>query len=133
MADFPKQLTLLNHDYLRVNFHEAGFSHLLPEILLLLQGQLPACQQSFEQLLHKGDLQGLAMEAHTLKGAAGSVGADALAQAAGHIESNAPFTTQANAALLVEQLNQVIELTDGAITAELERLAREEDAFLNLL
>jgi HPt (histidine-containing phosphotransfer) domain-containing protein len=133
MADLSKQPALLDHDYLRVNFHEAGFRYLLPEILLLFQGQLAICQQSFEQLLTKGDLQGLAVEAHTLKGSAGSVGADALAQAAKHIEEQAPFGTQENAAMLVKQLKQLAELTEGAITAELERLTREEDSFLDLL
>jgi HPt (histidine-containing phosphotransfer) domain-containing protein len=133
MTDPPKQPALLDHDYLRVNFHEAGFRYLLPDILLLFQGQLPVCQQLLEQLLYKGDLQGLAAEAHTLKGSASSVGADALAQAAKYIEEQAPFGTQANAAILVEQLIQLIALTDEAITAELECLTREENAFQNLL
>jgi len=132
MEQQTEQLPLLDQDYLRINYHEAGFSYLLPEILELFHGQLQTYLQNIELSFPQGDLQGLAAEAHTLKGTAGSVGAVALAMAASNLEQHASAD---NALLhdLIAQLRQIAALTDTAIIAELARLAVEDDAALNLL
>lgn len=122
---------VLDQDYLRVNYHQAGFSYLLPEILALFRRQAAIYLQSIEQLLMQANLHELAQEAHTLKGAAGSVGAAALAQIAQHLEETAPDSNIAAVTLLVDSLREITDLTDAAIAAELARLAIETDDVLD--
>lgn len=122
---------VLDQDYLRVNYHQAGFSYLLPEILALFRRQAAIYLQSIEQHLMQANLHELAQEAHTLKGAAGSVGAAALAQIAQHLEETAPDSNIAAVTLLVDSLREITDLTDAAIAAELARLAIETDDVLD--
>lgn len=75
-------VALLDYHYLQENYYQVGFSYLLPEILELFRNQAALYLKAIEQHLMQGNLQELAQEAHTLKGAAGSVGAAALAQLA---------------------------------------------------
>lgn len=122
---------VLDQDYLRVNYHQAGFSYLLPEILALFRRQAAIYLQSIEQHLMQANLHELALEAHTLKGAAGSVGAAALAQIAQHLEETVPDSDIAAVTLLVDSLREITDRTDAAITAELARLAAETDDTLD--
>lgn len=122
---------VLDQDYLRVNYHQAGFSYLLPEILALFRRQAAIYLQSIEQHLMQANLHELALEAHTLKGAAGSVGAAALAQIAQHLEETVPDSDIAAVTLLVDSLREITDRTDAAITAELVRLAAETDDTLD--
>ena len=123
----------LDQEYLRINFHEAGFSYLLPELLELFYGQVTTYLQNIDLFLQQGELQKLAEEAHSLKGTAGSVGATPLATAAGALEQQAATADRIMLQQLVTQLHQTAEETHKAIVIELTRLATEEDAALNLL
>jgi HPt (histidine-containing phosphotransfer) domain-containing protein len=123
MNDLPEQAALLDHEYLHINYHDAGFSYLLPEIMALFRSQAAIYLDSIEQHLMQGDLHGLALEAHTLKGAAGSVGATALAQIANNLEETASGSNIAEVSLQVGALREITSQTTAAITAELERLA----------
>lgn len=123
----------LDQNYLRINYHEAGFGYLLPEILTLFHGQATIYLHAIEQHLLQGNVPALVSEAHALKGAAGSVGAAALAQVAEQLEDNASPGDLALLASLVDQLRRATALTDVAIVAELEQLATEDDKKLNLL
>ena len=124
---------VLDQDYLMVNYHQAGFSYLLPEILALVRRQAAIYLQLIEQHLMQANLHELALEAHTLKGAAGSVGAAALAQIAQHLEETVPDSDIAAVALLVDSLREITDRTDAAIAAELARLAAETDDTLDLV
>ena len=124
---------LLDQDYLRVNYHQAGFSYLLPEILELFRGQATIYLKAIEQHLMQGNLHELAQEAHTLKGAAGSVGAAALAQIAQDLEETAPDSDVTAVALQVDSLREITDRTDAAIAAELARLAADTDDALDLI
>lgn len=123
----------LDQEYLRINFHEAGFSYLLPELLELFYGQVTTYLQNIDLFLQQGELQKLAEEAHSLKGTAGSVGATPLATAAGALEQQAATADRIILQQLATQLHQTAEETHKAIVIELTRLATEEDAALNLL
>lgn len=124
---------LLDQDYLRVNYHQAGFSYLLPEILELFRSQAAIYLKAIEQHLMQGNLHELAQEAHTLKGAAGSVGAAALAQIAQDLEETAPDSDVTAVALQVDSLREITDRTDAAIAAELARLAADTDDALDLI
>ena len=132
MEHLPEQDALLDYEYLQVNYHNAGFGYLLPEMLELFRGQAILYLQSIEQHLQAGDLKALAMEAHTLKGAAGSVGATALAQMAYRLENTTPDTDITTVTKQVKQLHELTRQTGATITAELARLAAETDNDLNL-
>jgi len=123
MYNTTVQPALLDQDYLHINFHEAGFSYLLPEILRLFREQSAIYLQSLETFLKQNNLKGLSEEAHSLKGAAGSVGAVALAQAAEAIENSVAHTDLTTATALITQLRSISQLTDAAIVTELEQLA----------
>ena len=116
-------VALLDQHYLRENYHQVGFSYLLPEMLELFRGQAALHLKAIEQQLTQGNLHELAVEAHTLKGAAGSVGAAALAQMAHHLEEFAPANDIAAVSLQVAALREITDQTSAAITAELARLA----------
>ncbi len=133
MEQQPEAVVLLDQDYLRINFHEVGFSYLLPEILELFQGQVSVYLHKIELFFQQSDLPGLVAEAHALKGTAGSVGATALAMVASHLEQHAASADSIELNNLMVQLRQVAGQTDHAIVIELARLAAEEDAALNLL
>ena len=124
---------LLDQDYLRVNYHQAGFSYLLPEILELFRSQAAIYLKAIEQHLMQGNLHELAQEAHTLKGAAGSVGAAALAQIAQDLEETAPDSDVTAVALQVDSLREITDRTNAAIAAELARLAADTDDTLDLI
>lgn len=130
MEQLTASLSPLDQEYLRINFHEAGFSYLLPEIFKLFQGQLAVYLTNIEQSFQHGNLQRLSAEAHSLKGSAGSVGATALATAAGSLEQH---TESAVLRELLEQLRLTAKQTDDAIIAELANLAVKNDEFINLL
>jgi HPt (histidine-containing phosphotransfer) domain-containing protein len=127
MHNDTDQPALLDHDYLQINYHEAGFSYLLPELLELFREQSAIYLQSLEECLGQGNLKGLSEEAHSLKGAAGSVGAAALAEAAQTLENTVIHADIATATALVTHLSRVSKLTDSAIAAELELLANQQD------
>lgn len=114
---------LLDHHYLKENYHQVGFSYLLPEILELFRGQATIHLETIEQYLALCNLHQVAQEAHTLKGAAGSVGAAALALAAHHLEETAPGNDIAAVSLQVAALREITDQTTAAITVELARLA----------
>jgi HPt (histidine-containing phosphotransfer) domain-containing protein len=118
---------LLDQHYLRVNYHQAGFSYLLPEILELFRDQATLHLEAIEQRLMQGNLHELAQEAHTLKGAAGSVGAAALAQLAHHLEESAAVSQIAEVSQQVRALRELMAQTDTAITTELVRLGTGSD------
>ncbi|SJZ51044.1 Hpt domain-containing protein [Trichlorobacter thiogenes] len=120
-------VALLDHHYLRENYHQAGFSYLLPEILELFRDQATLHLETIEQHLMQGNLHEVAQEAHTLKGAAGSVGAAALAQLAHHLEESAPVSQIAEVSQQVRALRELIAQTDTAITTELVRLGTGAD------
>lgn len=120
------KLPLLDQKYLLQNFHEVGFSYLLPEILVLFREQSAIYLQSLETCLNQGDLKGLSTEAHSLKGAAGSVGAAALAEAAETIEDSAADTDHAAATALLTHLRTISKQTDEAIVTELEHLVSQQ-------
>lgn len=121
---------LLDHHYLKENYHQVGFSYLLPEILELFRVQATIHLKAIEQHLMQGNLHEVAQEAHTLKGAAGSVGAAALAQLAQYVEENATNSDIAKASQLVHALRERTDQTTAAITTELVRLGTgTEDLF----
>ena len=123
---------LLDHHYLKENYHQVGFSYLLPEILELFRGQATIHLETIEQHLMQGNLHELTQEAHTLKGAAGSVGATALAQLAQHLEETAENSVIAEVSQQVHALRELVAQTDAAITRELVRLGTGADDDLNL-
>jgi HPt (histidine-containing phosphotransfer) domain-containing protein len=123
----------LDQEFLRINFHEAGFSYLLPEILKLFQGQVSIYMTNIEQSFQHGDVQRLSAEAHSLKGSAGSVGATALAAAAEFLERHAESADSTVLRDRLVQLQQTAKQTDDAIIVELANLAVKNDEFLNLL
>lgn len=127
-----EKAAVLDQDYLMVNFHQAGFSYLLPEILTLFRGQATNSLHSIEEQLKKMDTKAIAMEAHTLKGAAGSVGAAALAQMALQLEESAPGSDIDSVTLQVGSLRKIIEQTETAIDEELARLAVKTDDDLDI-
>jgi len=125
-------VALLDQHYLRENYHQVGFSYLLPELLELFRGQAILHLETIEQHLTQGNLHEVALEAHTLKGAAGSVGATALAQIAHHLEESAPDSDIAAVSLQVAALREITDQTTAAIRAELARLATGADDDLDL-
>lgn len=114
---------LLDQHYLKENYHQVGFSYLLPEILELFRGQATLHLETIEQHLAMGNLHEVALEAHTLKGAAGSAGATALALAAHHLEETAEDSAISEISQQVHALREITDQTTAAITAELARLA----------
>lgn len=126
-------VALLDHHYLRENYHQVGFSYLLPEILELFRGQATLHLEAIEQYLTQGNLHEVVLEAHTLKGAAGSVGATALAQIAHHLEESAPVSDIVEISLQVAALREITDQTIAAITVELTRLATGVDDELDPL
>lgn len=123
---------LLDQHYLKENYHQVGFSYLLPEILELFRGQATIHLETIEQHLALGNLHQVALEAHTLKGAAGSTGAVALALAAHHLEETATDSEIARVSQQVRELRELVAQTDAAITRELVRLGTGADDDLNL-
>lgn len=122
MNDHNDQPALLDHDYLQTNYHEPGFGYLLPELLELFRQQSAVYLQTLEALLGQENLQGLSEEAHALKGAAGSVGAAALAEAAQTVETSILKADPATAAALIRHLSELSKQTDKVIVTELKRL-----------
>jgi HPt (histidine-containing phosphotransfer) domain-containing protein len=133
MEQLTASLSPLDQEYLRINFHEAGFSYLLPEILKLFQGQVSVYLTNIEQSFQHGNLQRLSAEAHSLKGSAGSVGATALAAVAEFLEQHAESADNTVLRDRLAQLQQTAKQTDDAIIVELANLAVKNDEFLNLL
>ena len=129
MAVLPDQTALLDFDYLQINYHDAGFSYLLPEILELFRSQAGLYLNSIEHYLAHADLHALTLEAHTLKGAAGSVGAAALALAAQQLEETTVDSGIAEVSRQVDALRELTARTDAALTTEIARLvtATEDD------
>ena len=117
-----ESVPLLDHHYLNENYHQVGFSYLLPEILELFRGQAAIHLNIIEQHLMQGNLHEVAQEAHTLKGAAGSIGAAALAQLAKYVEETAADSDIAKVSQQVHALREITDQTTAAITTELVRL-----------
>lgn len=124
---------LLDQHYLKENYHQVGFSYLLPEILELFRGQAPLHLETIEQHLAMGNLHEVALEAHTLKGAAGSAGATALALAAHHLEETAADSAISEVSQQVHALRELVAQTAAAITMELVRLGTDADTDISLL
>ncbi|MCE1227730.1 MAG: Hpt domain-containing protein [Geobacteraceae bacterium] len=124
---------LLDHHYLKENYHQVGFSYLLPEILELFRGQATLHLETIEQHLAMGNLHEVALEAHTLKGAAGSAGATALALAAHHLEETAADSAISEVSQQVHALHELVAQTADAITMELVRLGTGADTDVSLL
>lgn len=123
----PDPTQLLDQDYLRNNFHDVGFSYLLPELLELFSKQTGECLQALEQHYLNNNLAAMGMEAHTLKGTAASVGAAALSIAAADLEHAAQ---EPDAARIVQAHNHLQELatkTLQAVTDELKHLTQENE------
>lgn len=125
--NLPDPSQLLDQNYLRNNFHDVGFRYLLPELLELFSKQTCEGLQSLEQYYARHDYPSLAIESHTLKGTAGSVGAAALSVAAADLE----HASQEGNADRVEQtyhhLLEVAAQTLQVVAHELEQLARDNE------
>ncbi len=122
----------LDEEYIRINYHEAGFSYLLPEILTLFIEQSFLHLQKLELLFQHGNLHELSIEAHTLKGSASSIGATTLADTAQTIEINAESANMEDLALMFDKLKRTIESTNIAIAKKLEKLSESENTDLDL-
>ncbi|MDK9718400.1 MAG: Hpt domain-containing protein [Trichlorobacter sp.] len=133
MEKHPDQTALLDFEYLQINYHDAGFGYLLPEILELFRGQATLYLDLIEDHLRHADLHALALEAHTLKGTAGSVGAAAIEQAALLLENGVADAAITTVAAQVGQLRKIVQQTETAITAELARLASTANEDVHLL
>ncbi len=132
MATTLKQ-PALDQEYLRINYHETGYSYLLPDSLALLNGQARIYQHALEVHHRRGDLASVAAEAHGLKGAAGSLGAAALSELADAIEQAAEARDTAQLLTLFEALPGCVQETVQAINQELVRLAEKDNAQLDQL
>jgi len=132
-VDNPKDnAEFLDEEYIRINYHEAGFSYLLPEILTLFLEQSAVHLQKLELLFQQSNLHELSAEAHTLKGSASSIGATILANAAQSVEENAESSNQENLTLMFNKLKQASESTNIAIAKELKVLSEAENNDLEL-
>jgi len=125
--NLPDPTQLLDRDYLRDNFHDVGFSYLLPELLELFSKQTCEGLQALEQFYATHDYQALTVEAHTVKGTAGSVGAAALSTAAADLEHAAQEGDSVRIAQTYNHLQEVAAQTLQAVAHELEQLARENE------
>ncbi|NJD37653.1 MAG: Hpt domain-containing protein [Geobacter sp.] len=121
----PDPTQLLDQEYLRNNFHDVGFSYLLPELLELFSKQTSEGMQSLGQHCAKQDYPSLAIEAHTLKGTAGSVGAGTLSLVAADLERAAEEGDSGRIAQTYCRLQEVAAQTLQAVTHELEQLAKD--------
>lgn len=133
MAPLQKQATALDQEYLRLNYHEVGFSYLLPDSLALFSGQARIYQQSLETYFRQGNFDAMAAEAHALKGAAGSVGAAALAELATGLEQSTSSRDIAQLIELMAELPQTVHQTVQAIAEELKLLSNSMHDDLDLL
>ena len=125
--NLPGSTQLLDHDYLRQNFHDAGFSYLLPELLELFSTQMREGLQALEQHYQNNNLADMTMEAHTLKGTAASVGAAALSVAASDLEQAAQEQDASRIEQPYKHLQEVAAKTLQAVAHELEHLTRENE------
>lgn len=125
--NLPDPTQLLDQNYLRNNFHDAGFSYLLPELLELFSKQADDGLQALEQHYQKKDLAAVTIEAHTLKGTASSVGAAALSVAAADLEHAAQDRDAGRIEQAYTQLQAVAAKTLQAVAHELEQLNRENE------
>lgn len=132
MASLPKQAAALDQEYLRLNYHEVGFSYLLPDSLALFSGQARIYQQSLETYFRQGNFDAMAAEAHALKGAAGSVGAAALAELASELEQTTSSRDIARLIELMAELPQTVHLTVQVIAEELKHLSNDTNDELDL-
>jgi len=123
MTNHNNQPALLDQDYLQANYHDAGFSYLLPEIFELFLEQTAIYLHRLGELLKQGKIQEMSENAHTLKGAAGSIGATALAEAAEVLEHAVVYADLATTTVLLENLIDLSRLTGIEITAELDKLS----------
>lgn len=123
----PDPTQLLDQDYLRNNFHDVGFSYLLPELFELFSKQTSEGLQVLEQHYQNNDLAAMVMEAHTLKGTASSLGAAALSLAAADLERTAEEDDSGRIAQTYHHLQEVAAQTLQAVTHELEQLTKDNE------
>ncbi len=128
MDNQQDNVDFLDEEYIRINYHEAGFSYLLPEILKLFIEQSFLHLEKLELLFKHGNLHELSAEAHTLKGSASSIGATTLADTAQAIEKNAESANMEDLAMMFDKLKRTIESTNIAIAKELEKLSETENS-----
>lgn len=115
---------MLDLAYLRTNYVATGMGDALRDVLHIFGNQLQQNLQTIQQACASGRREVLAETAHTLKGAAGSVGALRLADAAEGLEEAAESEQTGTVALLVEELAR---LGDGTLAAINALLAQPHD------
>ncbi len=111
--------TLLDHAYMRDNYLAVGFGALLRDVLAMLNQQAGTNLAAIQDALAHRDWATLAEQGHSLKGSAGSVGANLLAAEAEQLEEVAPSGDMTVIAPLVAQLARTVARTQAAIAAEL--------------
>lgn len=110
--------------YLHRNYVATGLGGILPEVLQTFQEQAQQNLQSIRQACAASNHSGVFETAHTLKGAAGSVGAFQLADVAEQLEDAAE---RADAAAVARLSAELTYLTDATLAAIASILAQPQD------
>lgn len=111
--------TMLDLTYLRENYVAAGLGDVLRDALQMFQEQLRHTLQSIQAAHASGNHLDLEQTIHTLKGTAGSVGAQRLANSAERLEQALHSQQAETIELLVEEVTLLTHATQAAIAAVL--------------
>jgi|GEM_PF-1069946 len=115
---------ILDLPYLHKNYMATGLGDVLPDVLQTFQEQARQNLQSIRQACAASNYSGIAQAAHTLKGAAGSVGALRLADGAEELEAAAG---QADAAAVTRLSTELDHLTNATLEAISSILAQPQN------
>ena len=108
------QGTIFNKDELVGRL--SGDLALARQIVAVFSSDAPEQLRSLKKLVHSGDLKGLCLQAHTLKGAAATVSAPALRDLCIQIQNAAVAGNLPHAATLLTELDQQLERFRTALT-----------------
>ena len=115
---------MLDLPYLHRNYVATGLGSVLPDVLQTFQKQAQRNLQTIQEACRTGNQTALQETAHTLKGAAGSVGAFRLADGAEELEDAVEQNDAAAAARLCAEL---AHLTNATLQAISSILAQPQD------
>ena len=92
-----------------------GDEELAGELLEMFREDVHGRLKAIKQAQESGDMQTIILEAHTIKGAAGNVGANDLSEAALQVEKAAKDADQGTVASLIKQLEESFEIFRRAL------------------
>jgi HPt (histidine-containing phosphotransfer) domain-containing protein len=116
---------MLDLPYLHKNYVATGLGGVLPDVLQTFQNQARHNLQSIQRACAASNFSGIGQAAHSLRGAAGSVGAFRLADGAEELEDAVEQNDAAAAARLCAELAHLTNATLEAISLVLAQPQNE--------